>query len=123
MKGILEKIHKLEFISSSESDNSILFPGLGRRLFQVKEDTDETFCIPMVQSMTQQILDGKRDAIKLAADCGMRLTSYSDRDLVKGLEYAVSEAVSNDNEDLYEEALLLPNNEDIMESNMQSPMT
>ena len=25
MKGILEKIHKLEFISSSESDNSILF--------------------------------------------------------------------------------------------------
>ena len=73
--------------------------------------------------MTQQILDGKRDAIKLEADCGMRLTSYSDRDLVKGLEYAVSEAVSNDNEDLYEEALLLPNNEDIMESNMQSPMT
>ena len=105
------------------SDNSILFPRLGRRLFQIKEETDETFCIPTVQSMTQQILDGKRDAIKLAADCGMRLTSYSDRDLVKGLEYAVSEAVSNDNEDLCEEALLLPNNEDIMESNMQSPMT
>ena len=123
MKGILEKIHKLEFISSSESDNSILFPRLGRRLFQIKEETDETFCIPTVQSMTQQILDGKRDAIKLAADCGMRLTSYSDRDLVKGLEYAVSEAVSNDNEDLCEEALLLPNNEDIMESEMQSPMT
>ena len=35
----------------------------------------------------------------------------------------MSEAVSNDNEDLCEEALLLPNNEDIMESNMQSPMT
>ena len=123
MKGILEKIHKLGFMSSSESDNSILFPRLGRRLFQIKEDTGETFCIPTVQSMTQQILDGKRDAVKLAADCGMRLTSYSDRDLVKGLEYAVNEAVSNDNEDLCEEALLLPNNEDIMESNMQSPMT
>ena len=53
----------------------------------------------------------------------MRLTSYSDRNLMKGLEYAESEAVSNDNEDLCEEALLLPNNEDIMESRIQFPMT
>ena len=35
----------------------------------------------------------------------------------------MSEAVLNDNEDLCEEALLLHNNEDIMESKMQSPMT
>ena len=38
--------------------------------------------------------------MKLAADCGLRLTSYSDRDLMKGFEYALSETVSNDNEDL-----------------------
>ena len=44
-------------------------------------------------------------------------------DIMEADEYAVSEAVSNDNEDLCEEALLLPNNEDIMESEMQSPMT
>ena len=35
----------------------------------------------------------------------------------------MSEAVSNENEDLCEEVLLWPNNEDIMESKMQSPMT
>ena len=53
MKGVLEKIHKLEFITSSESDNSILFPRLGRRLSQIKEETDETFCIRTVHPMTQ----------------------------------------------------------------------
>ena len=42
---------------------------------------------------------------------------------MKGLEYAVSGAVSNDNEDLCKEASLLPNNEDIMESKMESPLT
>ena len=79
MKGFLGKIHKLEFMTSS--DNSILFPRLGRRLFQV-----------------------------------MRPTSYKDGDFVKGLEYVVNKAVSNYNEELCEETLLLPNNEDIMES-------
>ena len=73
--------------------------------------------------MTQQIAKAKGDAIKLTVDCGMTLTSYSDRDLVKDLEYVMSEAVSNDQDDICLETFLLLNNEDRMESQMQSSMT
>ncbi len=122
LKGIPEKMHKLEFVTSSESNDGILFPRLGKRILQMKEETDETFHIPTFQSITQEISKAKRDAIKLAADCGMELTSYNDKDLVKDVEYVVNQAVSNDQEDTCEETLLL-NKKNTMDPQVELSMT
>jgi hypothetical protein len=47
IKGILEKIHKFQFISSGESDESIVFPRLKKRLLQTKDATDKPSISPV----------------------------------------------------------------------------
>lgn len=85
----------------------------------MKEETDETFHIPAVESITQEISKANIDAIKLANDCGMELTSYNDTDLVKDVRCFINEAVSNDQEDTCEETFLLAKAHDTADLQLQ----
>ena len=46
MKGIMERINKLNFVSSIECSDDIVFPRVKRRLLQLNERSDETFQLP-----------------------------------------------------------------------------
>ncbi len=107
LKGILERIHKLQFISASEADESIVFPRLQRRILQTREESDQTFLIPTIEAITEEIRRAKLDAVELSLACGMKLVSYDDEDLIKDTEKAVNEAVINDQEPC-EDSLLMP---------------
>ena len=98
LKGILEKIHKIQYMRSTESDDEIVFPRLKRRLLQAKDETEDTFVAPCVEEITQEIVNAKEDAIDLSKKCGIELTTYDDVCLVKDIELVVDEAVRNDDE-------------------------
>ena len=98
LKGILEKIHKIQYIRSIESDDEIVFPRLKRRLLQAKSETEDTFTAPGVEEITQEIASAKEDAIDFCRRCGIKLTSYDDVSLVNDVEHVVDETVHNDNE-------------------------
>jgi hypothetical protein len=59
LKGILVKIHKLQFISSSESDESIAFPRLKKRLLQTKDETEKTFDVPSEEAIKKPFWKAK----------------------------------------------------------------
>ena len=83
LKGILEKIHKIQYIRSIESDDEIVFPRLKRWLLQAKSETEDTFTAPGVEEITQEIASAKEDAIDFCRRCGIKLYSYDDVSLVK----------------------------------------
>lgn len=82
-KGILGKIHKLQFISSCKAYETIPFPRLQRRIFQVKNESARMFEIPAQESIVRKILQSKDDAVCQAIKRGMSLTSWKYRDLVR----------------------------------------
>ena len=43
IQGILERIHKLNFLASVEASNDIFFPRVKRRLLQKEEENETTF--------------------------------------------------------------------------------
>lgn len=94
----MEKIHKLQHISASESDNNIIFPRVKRRLLHLKEESNETFAVPNVDLITDEISKAKVDAIKVCKSCDMVLNSYEDKDLVQNVEKVVEEAIQHDHE-------------------------
>ena len=98
LKGILEKIHKLQFISSCEADETVIFPRLQRRILQVRNESQNTFEIPALESIARKILERKDDAVSQAIMCDMNLDSWNDNDLVKNIEYVIAEAIANDQE-------------------------
>ncbi len=98
LKGILEKVHKLQFLSSSESDDTIVFPRVKRRLLQLKEESDATFSIPTIDQVTKEILKAKKDAMQICHSCGIQLESYDDLEIVKNVQNIIEEAVANDYE-------------------------
>ena len=76
LKGILEKVHKLQFISSGEADETVIFPKLQRRLLQVRNESQNTFEIRIestLESIASKILESKDDAVSQAIMCGMNL--------------------------------------------------
>ena len=64
LKGIMEKIHKLKHISASESDDNIIFPRVKRRLLYLKEESNETFAVPNVDLITDEISKAKLMLLK-----------------------------------------------------------
>ena len=98
MQGMLNKIHKLEFISAAECDDEIVFPRVKRRLLQIKEESSETLTVPTLAQVTSEILMSKSDAIRIAKSCKMELVSYEDKDLLLDLNEVVHTAVATDHE-------------------------
>ena len=98
LKGILEKIHKLQFLTSAETDDNIVFPRLKRHLLQSKAEHTDTFAVPDINDVTKEILKAKNDAIALCSACGMKLASYEDSKIVKDIDNIVQEAIVNDDE-------------------------
>ena len=83
LKGVLERIHKLNYISSIECTEEIIFPRVQRRLLQLNNETDETFLIPTLVEVENEIRESKNRAILLSQKCRMELNSYDDDCLVK----------------------------------------
>jgi ribosomal protein L7/L12 len=98
LKGIMEKIHRLQHVSASECDDNIIFPRVKRRLLHLKEESEETFTIPNADLITKEISKAKIDAIAVCKSCGMVLNSYEDKDLVQNVEKVVEEAIQHDHE-------------------------
>ena len=99
LQEILEKIHKLQFLSSAESDESIVFPRVKRRLLQLKEEVQATLSVPTIEEITQEVLKAKSDAIEICKSCAINLKSYADRDLVLNVGEIVQDAIANDYEE------------------------
>ena len=79
--GILERIHKLNYLASVEASDKIIFPRVKRRLLQLKDESDDTFKIPTLSEMEQTIIIAIVEAINLATECNLRLDRYCDEDL------------------------------------------
>ena len=99
MKGILNRMHKLQFLSSAECDETKLFPRVKRRLLQTKEESQGTLSIPTLSDIDEAIHKAKESAIELAKACNMDINSYDDRSLLIGLEEVVMHGIENDGED------------------------
>ena len=83
---IIGRINKLNFVSSAESSDDIMFPRVQRRLLQLNDETSETFILPEdMASIEQCILAAKREAIEDAAACQMILDSYKDECIVMNI--------------------------------------
>ena len=107
MKGIIERIHKLQFISASEANESIVFTRLQRRILQTREESHQTFLVPTIEGIAKEIRRAKLDAVQLSLACRMKLVSYEDKELIKDAEQVVNEAVINDQKPC-EDSLLMP---------------
>ena len=64
LKGMVEKIRKIQFISYAKADETIVFPRVKRRLLQIHEETAETFSLPTENDMTKTILKAKLEIIR-----------------------------------------------------------
>ena len=89
MRGIMGRINKLNFISSAECSDDIVFPRVKRRLLQLKTETNETFRLPSdIIEIYACIIAAKNEAIDLAKSCNLNLTSYEDGCLAESVESA-----------------------------------
>lgn len=95
LKGILERIHKLSYLSHIESCEDIIFPRVKRRLLQLNKEKEETFLIPSIDEITTSILKAKESAISLSTECGMTLDSYDDATNTKDVAI-IDDAIAND---------------------------
>lgn len=59
-----------------------------------------------MEAITKKVLESKDDAVILARKCGINLSSLKDNDLVKNLQYVVTDAITNDQE-FCEDSLLI----------------
>lgn len=100
IKGIIQRIHKLNHLSSVESSESITFPRVQRRLLHFKEEGKETLSMYdlSLESLESLIAEAKNDAVKLCEEVGMVLEGYDDMDLVCH-EIAIENAILNDGEE------------------------
>ena len=99
MKGVLQRIHKLNYLATVESSEEIIFPRVKRRLLQRKEASVETFKIPSLLEIENCILEAKMEAVSIAKDCGMNLEKKGDQELLfKENEAFINSAVDDDQE-------------------------
>ena len=96
--GILERINKLNYLSSAESSDEIIFPRVKRRLLQLKEESQDTFDIPELAEVERCILTAKINAVKISQECGMFLNLYGDNDLHFPGTETINAAAENDYE-------------------------
>lgn len=97
--GILERIHKLNYLSSVESSAEIVFPRVKRRLLHLKDESQETFKVPEISEVERCILTAKIAAVKRSKDCGMNLSLYGDNDLLFPGNDIINAASKNDYEE------------------------
>ena len=108
LKGILERINKLNYIASIECTDEIVFPRVKRRLLQLNEESNEIHSVPSsVEEIKRNILNAKSLAIDDANRCSMSLTNYSDSSLTK---YRINISVSLDDDDNDDEGVSTPTN-------------
>ena len=104
MRGIMNRINKLNFLAATECSEEILFPRLKRRLLQLKEESEQTFILPNdIMEMYSSIIAAKHNAIEPTKNLGMELESYDDDYLIRGTEFvieAASQAISNMTDEL-----------------------
>ena len=79
MQGILNRIHKLQFLSSAECDNQIISPRVQKRLLQTNEESPDTFSTPRIEDITETIFAAKSSAIELAESCDIHFNSNEDK--------------------------------------------
>ena len=98
MKGILERINKLNYVASIECSEDIVFPRVKRRLLQQNEESEKTFDIPStIEEIHNAIVESKSSAIDDAKKCSMILQQYDDTYLMLNtIEILVSEDDNND---------------------------
>ena len=95
MKGVLERAHKLNFLSLLEASDEIILPRAQRRLLQIKEESEETLTVPSIDDMTKIIKESKEEAIRKAEVLGMLLSSYDDNYLKYSNNESLLEAAFN----------------------------
>ena len=75
MRGIMNRINKLNFISLAENSDEIMFPRVKRRLLQLKSKTDQTFYLPSdIYKIFICTIEAKNEAIDPAVWCNMNLS-------------------------------------------------
>ena len=103
IKGIMERIHRLNYISSIVCTEDIIFPRVKRRLLQLNQETEKTFLIPTMAELESAVRKAKTKAISLASECKMDLPSYDNECLIREPTHTVKDAIANDleNEDVH----------------------
>ena len=95
----MERIHKLNYLSSVEASDEIIFPRVKRRLLQLKQESQDTFRVPELDEVEKCILTAKNSAVKKSQECGMYLTVYGDDDLLFPGTEIINAASENDYEE------------------------
>ena len=100
MQGILNRIHKRQFLSSAECDNQIISPRVQKRLLQTNEESPDTFSTPRIEDITETIFAAKSSAIELAESCDIHFDSNEDKYFLKlkSVEEALEHGIENDGE-------------------------
>ena len=111
LRGMLERIHKINYLSNMESDNEIQFPRAKRRLLHLNEESDATFAIPSVEEITSSLMEAKNEAINICRSCCMELENYEDTilldDKMSIFDYAlVDSEIEIHEEEISEEVVL-----------------
>ena len=83
LKGILERINKLNYIYSIECTEEIIFPRVKRRLLQVNEESDETLSLPTLEDVGKSVASAKLNCVNEAERCSIILPEYSDHYLTR----------------------------------------
>ena len=99
VKGILERIHKLNFLSSMECTEKLTFPRVQIRLLQCKDESETTFQHCQIDDIEREIKMAKEQANDIASSCGMCLESYEDTHLLEDVIQLFHNAIDDDGED------------------------
>ena len=66
MKVVLEQVYQLNYISSVENSDEIVFPRVKRRRLEAKDETDDMLKVPKIEELEKTMQDAKMDAIDFA---------------------------------------------------------
>ena len=98
VKGVLQRIHNKNHLSTLESSEELSFPRAKRRLLQYKEESPCTFAVDDLDIL-EWVCKAKQEAINTANKLGMTLPSYDDAKLILNSIVTLDDTVSNDGED------------------------
>ena len=104
IKGIMERINKLNFVSSIECSDDIVFPCIKRRLLQLNEESDETFQLPTdLNEIFVCISSAKAEVVDFAKGCGINLETYDDDFIVADTHSLIETVTESYNEEVDDE--------------------
>ena len=117
LRAMLERIHKINFLSSMEADDSLEFPRAKRRMLHLNKETEATFTVPTVDDITSSIKDAKHEAISICISSCMELEKYDDTILLNDKMSIIENAlifykeidnneINNNEQDIAEEIVL-----------------